>query len=248
MTKQLKYAIRTVLAALMIVALPFQIMADDDFSRGNIPDNHYLSWGSKSVMIYGQSGANGGSNYFRIQTNGSDALAVTSSGGTGIGTNSPVSKLDVNGNVSIGTYAGTTAAAANGMVVSGTVGIGTTTTSSAYLQVVNTSVLTSTALVVASSGSIVDIAEFTVGGSTLGVRVSALGGLVPRQFSLAQVDSLTPIAVGELIMVNNYGPVGTNGSSKYMMCVATGTSIDQWQVVGSSSNTGGLNNGCGVAR
>lgn len=43
----------------------------------------------------------------------------------GIGTTVPQSKLDINGGLSIGSYAGTTAAPANGMIVSGSVGIGT---------------------------------------------------------------------------------------------------------------------------
>jgi hypothetical protein len=47
--------------------------------------------------------------------------------GFGVGTASPVSKLDVNGNLTIGaTYAGTTAAPANGVLIQGNVGIGLT--------------------------------------------------------------------------------------------------------------------------
>ena len=49
-------------------------------------------------------------------------------GGVGIGafTSAPASLLDVYGNMSIGSYAGVTAAPANGMIISGNVGIGTT--------------------------------------------------------------------------------------------------------------------------
>ncbi len=43
----------------------------------------------------------------------------------GIGTATPLSKLDVNGGLAVGTYAGTSAAPANGLIVSGNVGIGT---------------------------------------------------------------------------------------------------------------------------
>jgi hypothetical protein len=47
----------------------------------------------------------------------------------GIGTTGPLSKLDVNGGVAVGTYAGVNAAPSNGLIVSGNVGIGTTTPS-----------------------------------------------------------------------------------------------------------------------
>jgi hypothetical protein len=47
--------------------------------------------------------------------------------GLGIGTATPVSKLDVNGNLTVGsTYAGTNAAPANGALIQGNVGIGIT--------------------------------------------------------------------------------------------------------------------------
>ncbi|MBI5401475.1 tail fiber protein, partial [Candidatus Wolfebacteria bacterium] len=43
----------------------------------------------------------------------------------GIGTTGPLSKLDINGGVAIGAYAGNNAAPSNGLIVSGNVGIGT---------------------------------------------------------------------------------------------------------------------------
>jgi len=58
-------------------------------------------------------------------------IANSNSGNVGIGTETPVSKLDIEGGVSIGaTYSGTTAAPANGAVIEGKVGIGTTTPAS----------------------------------------------------------------------------------------------------------------------
>ena len=51
----------------------------------------------------------------------------------GIGTTSPQSSLSVNGGAAIGSYAGTNAAPSNGLIVSGNVGIGTTSPNAAAL-------------------------------------------------------------------------------------------------------------------
>ncbi len=50
----------------------------------------------------------------------------------GIGTAGPLSKLDVNGGVAIGSYAGSTAAPSNGLIVSGTAGFGTSVPASSF--------------------------------------------------------------------------------------------------------------------
>ena len=49
------------------------------------------------------------------------------SGNVGIGTTNPVNKLDVNGGMAIGSYAGTNSATSNGLIVGGCVGIGNVT-------------------------------------------------------------------------------------------------------------------------
>ncbi len=81
-----------------------------------------------SAQAY-QVGLNvGGPSGFGVysQTSGAVRLLVANAtGNVGIGTVSPLSKLDVNGSVAAGAYAGTAAAPANGMIVSGSVGIGT---------------------------------------------------------------------------------------------------------------------------
>jgi hypothetical protein len=49
---------------------------------------------------------------------------ILSLGNAGIGTLTPRSRLDVNGGLAVGSYAGTTAAPANGVIVSGRMGVG----------------------------------------------------------------------------------------------------------------------------
>ena len=53
-------------------------------------------------------------------------MVVTGSGKVGINTATPVNSLDVNGGAAMGSYAGTMKAPGNGLIVSGNVGIGTT--------------------------------------------------------------------------------------------------------------------------
>lgn len=60
----------------------------------------------------------------------------------GIGQASPISKLDVNGNLVVGTgYSGTVAAPTNGAIIEGNVGIGTSTPGTNRLQVTGGSIL-----------------------------------------------------------------------------------------------------------
>lgn len=59
-------------------------------------------------------------------------FTILGSGNAGLGTVAPLSKLDVNGSVAIGSYAGVTAAPSNGLIVSGNTGIGTSTPGSLF--------------------------------------------------------------------------------------------------------------------
>ena len=59
-------------------------------------------------------------------SNVTEKMRITSAGNVGIGTTSPVNKLDIEGGVAIGsTYSGTSTAPTNGLIVEGNVGIGT---------------------------------------------------------------------------------------------------------------------------
>jgi hypothetical protein len=81
----------------------------------------------------GNGGTNPAINYagtsgpqdFVMRTSAVERMRITSAGAAGIGTPTPKSAVDVNGNMSIGTYAGVNAAPANGVIISGQVGVGT---------------------------------------------------------------------------------------------------------------------------
>ncbi|MBS1969477.1 MAG: hypothetical protein JSU04_04185, partial [Bdellovibrionales bacterium] len=62
-----------------------------------------------------------------IKTAGSTRMTIDNTGNVGVGTTSPLNKLDVNGGVAIGSYAGTNAAPSNGLIVSGQTLIGSST-------------------------------------------------------------------------------------------------------------------------
>ncbi|MFH0792293.1 MAG: tail fiber domain-containing protein [bacterium] len=64
-----------------------------------------------------------------------EKLVINSAGNVGIGTTGPLSKLDVNGGMAVGSYAGVNTAPSNGMIVSGVMGLGVTSvTSGAKLE------------------------------------------------------------------------------------------------------------------
>lgn len=73
-----------------------------------------------------------------FKTNYTERIRITSSGAIGIGTSIPFSKLDLEGNLTIGAgYSGTVAAPVNGAIIEGNVGIGTDSPH-ALLQLGNT--------------------------------------------------------------------------------------------------------------
>ena len=82
-----------------------------------------LANGSNGLLI----GTNATDKPIIFGSNSLERMRINTGGNAGIGTTSPQSKLDVEGNVAIGaTYSGTTAAPSNGLIVEGNAGIGTT--------------------------------------------------------------------------------------------------------------------------
>jgi len=74
----------------------------------------------------GGSGVGNGNLAFADVTSQSTRMLISSSGNVGIGVTTPQSKLDVSGGAAVGaSYAGVTAAPANGVIIQGPVGIGT---------------------------------------------------------------------------------------------------------------------------
>ena len=65
---------KTLKSVLLLLGLVVFAHAADDFNSGVIPDQHYLSWGDRSVMIYGD--AQTGNEYFRVKTGDSDRITV----------------------------------------------------------------------------------------------------------------------------------------------------------------------------
>ena len=94
-----------------------------------LTNTDYSSGGSGMYLV---TGASSGTTFSQIQsfTTGNSlpgSLVLQRYGGNvGIATTSPQSRLDVNGGISAGSYAGINGAPTNGMIISGNVGIGTT--------------------------------------------------------------------------------------------------------------------------
>ena len=152
-----------------LIFLTHRAMSTVDLTNQNMADSTWLGWGTNTALFYGSSAAN----YFRIRVNGTDQLNVAGAL-VGIGTTAPVSKLDVSGGMSVGSYAATNAAPTNGAVISGVVGIGTSSPGSAQLAVTAANASSSGTVVNSAASSTADLIEAQSNGTNV-LRVNASG-------------------------------------------------------------------------
>ena len=193
--------------------------------------------------------------------NHSGVAAITGAGALGAGTVSPQSMLDVAGGAAIGSYAGTTAAPSNGMIVSGVVGIGTTTPRSTLDVAGGIAVGTSYAGTIAapSNGMIVQ------GGVAIGTSAFGATALLYVKDSTgsngsAAVYGITTVGPDYGVYgINNaassgsgvYGSNNGTGPGVYGKNSSTGAAVEGWNSGGTGNGvyglvTGGSGTGNGV--
>jgi hypothetical protein len=89
-----------------------------------------LAIGRGSSGIYGLAQYNVSPNWMiSLATEGQQRLNIFDAGNVGIGTTGNKNKLDISGSLAVGSYAGVYSAPSNGMIISGNMGIGTTSPS-----------------------------------------------------------------------------------------------------------------------
>jgi len=111
------------LAASSIDVSENAIIGNNLYTQGGLnvgPGGLYVGNGEAAIYSSSSKAA------LTVQQAGSGYGAIINGGNVGIGTITPLSKLDVNGGLAIGSYAGNNPAPSNGAIISGNVGIGTT--------------------------------------------------------------------------------------------------------------------------
>ena len=139
---------------------------------------------------------------------------VLSGGNIGIGTASPVSKLDVNGGISAGSYAGINAAPTNGMIISGNVGIGTTSPGGRLDVTYNTAGASTYPLLLTNAGGSnngsgvgINFDDFDAGGVTVTGRIENVrdaSGYHSIRFS----NFINGASLSETMRITGSGSVG----------------------------------------
>jgi hypothetical protein len=149
--------------------------------------------------------------------NGTVAMTVTTTGNTGIGTETPVNKLDVEGGLAVGaSYSGASLAPTNGAIIQGNVGIGTTAPTNKF-EVAGTT--TTTASVSATLGG-TNEARFDLESGTTNYRLfsrasdnnfgifDALGGVTKFRIN-STTDIMTLMEAGGDVGIGTNSPTKT---------------------------------------
>jgi hypothetical protein len=169
--------------------------------------------------------ANGGSENLYLQTAATTRMTILSGGNVGIGTTSPANKLDVNGSLAVGTYAGTASGGSNELIVSGSVGIGTTSPG-ALLQIYGAEIQGSGAqLATSATTGFMNIAQ--TNGTPAGTPAGLVTGSVP----------ITVDTSGNLYAWSGSAWVKA-GSSGSMVYPASGIAVSTGSAWGTSLQTG----------
>ncbi|MDE2079070.1 MAG: tail fiber domain-containing protein [Patescibacteria group bacterium] len=170
---------------------------------------------------------------FQLGTGGNNiALTVDATQHVGIGTAAPLSKLDVNGGVAIGSYAGANAAPSNGLIVSGNVGIGTTTPST-QLELGGTS--NWMPLIVGGTSSTGVGAAYLPSSNYPGFATWAgASGNFANKFFISKMNAIN--SSSELVTITSTGNVGIGTTSPYAQLALGGGNL----VVGAATAGGAM--------
>ena len=88
------------------------------FVGNNTPSGSVTTVGYNPVGLYSYIGTGSGV--------ANSNIVILQDGRVGVGVTNPISRMDISGNLAVGTYAGTSSVPTNGLAVSGSVGIGVT--------------------------------------------------------------------------------------------------------------------------
>jgi len=208
----------------------------------------------------GAANINGTTDYvikFTGATTGGNSLLYDNGTHVGIGTTSPLNKLDINGSEAVGTYAGVNTAPANGMIVSGFTGIGTTSPN-AQLDVYSTSTNGFFDILIGSTDYPAVIGDMENASNSLNIGVigkanqgtGSNAGLVGESGSSGIVNVGVYGIVPPAISGSNFGVYGNaegsstndwagyfNGRGYFSYDVGIGTTTPQAQLHVYSTNT-----------
>ncbi|MBS0626540.1 MAG: hypothetical protein JSS32_10870, partial [Verrucomicrobia bacterium] len=177
-------------------------------------------------------------------TNNYTAVFVGTATLVGIGTSTPINTLDVNGGVAIGSYAGVVTAPSNGLIVSGRVGIGTTTLGSNWVAISPT--VNSTAITTAFNvAPVFNPSSGTLFGSQFTPAFNPTNASYTAVYGGSFAPTITTSGTGTVVTaysLNVAGPAVTGTvSSAYSLFVTAPTGVTNSYTAYLGGNTG-INN------